>query len=337
MRENEVTRRQLLAGLAGAGGLGAVVGTGTGSLLTDETRFGGSSLTSGSLDLAVQWETDDASGTTRGTAAVPLSFSNRSPTDSVDLTVSLPEIRGGNNPAQVWVRTPCPDDEKLLEALEITLRYAHCDRDCVVSNGSLWGLLEGVPVAPGDAEPHDGNPRCLKPDESIDLKLDAGFADYEKQGSATFGLEFVGVQCRNSAARNPFPTDSECEQPGGTQRPDISFLSFCSSEDEPIKPSVPTTRRSDDPDVAFWETATDVDYVCVKGGQQLTIYDYRRSHRTDGAAWVGDPQAAVSSLDFQPGDAARPCAVANDELGGVDLRQSVTLENERGHWRVTDE
>lgn len=341
MGRYDVTRRQLLAGLAGAGGLGAVVGTGTASIYSDEALFGGSSLSSGTLDLTVDWETADATGSSEGSLAVPVELSASDPLQTVDLSVSLPDHGGQNNPAAPWVRSECPNGEDLASALEVTLRYTGCSGNCVLFSGSLGEFAEGVPLdAGGDPSLSLADQRCLDPGETLDLELDVGVTNFDGRDETEFTLEFVGVQCRNGTGIDPFEGASDCgpaKPPDRGHGPDVSFVAFCSGEKRPIRPSLPRNEPGDDgPSVVFWETAVDVDYVVVKGANTMTIYDYRTVERTAGSATVGDPDAAVPAYEVEPGESARPCAVATSELGEIPggTRQSIKLEYEDGGWEV---
>jgi len=80
MGKRELTRRQVLAGAVGAGGVGAAFGTGTGAILATDQVFRGSRFRSGTVDLEVEWETDDDSGSSEdGELSVPLEFAKQVP------------------------------------------------------------------------------------------------------------------------------------------------------------------------------------------------------------------------------------------------------------------
>lgn len=335
MERTEVTRRQILAGVAGAGGVGAVVGTGTASVFSDETVFRRSTFGSGRLDLAVAWETDDGSGQDRGSTAIPVSLSPGDPRQTIDLTVSVPDD-DENNPVAAWIRAVCPDQEPPGFDLDVTLRHRDCPADCVLYTGSLAGLADGIALDP-DGRAAPGDQGCLAVGEELDLALDVGATDFGSTGDGRFTLEFVGVQCRNRDPTAPFGAADRCGDADGPDRPAVSFVAFCWRGDESVRPSIPATEPGDDgPDVVFWETAIDVEYVCVKGAGTLTVYDHQDVHRTSGVAWVGDPEAAVPSLSVEPGDAARPCEIANRELGTNDATalRSIKLEPANSHWEV---
>jgi hypothetical protein len=80
MGKRELTRRQVLAGAVGAGGVGAAFGTGTGAILATDQVFRDSRFRSGTVDLEVEWETDDDSGSSEdGELSVPLEFAKQVP------------------------------------------------------------------------------------------------------------------------------------------------------------------------------------------------------------------------------------------------------------------
>lgn len=324
MEKTDVTRRQLLAGLAGAGGIGTVVGTGTASVFSDETLFRRSGFGSGRLDLAVDWETDGRSGDGAGQTAIPVDVSPADPRQTVHLTVSLPNGDGSNTPATAWLRAVCPDDGQLAVDPLVTVRYEDCQSDCVAHAGPLSSLAAGVGLSPdGETAPPAGR-ACLDPGQEIELAMDVGVTDVREDASASFTLEFRGVQCRNREPTNPFwadPADAasaDCESNPSPGRPDVDALTFCTSQPGDIRPSIVATRPGDDgPGAVIWETAVDVDVVGAVGADELTVYDFRETDRTAGAAWVGDPAATIESVPFDPAADASPSAIAHAELPGA--------------------
>lgn len=336
MGKGELTRRQLLAGLAGASGVGVAVGTGTATMVTDETTFRDTTWRSGQMALSVDWESGGKSGTGDGLLEVPVDLTGDDPTQVIDLEVGLPDLGGENNDAAVWMRAPCPEDGELARALDVTIRRANCTGDCELFSGSLWDLTAGVHLD-GDSSTEEGD--CLSPGETVAIETEVGLTDFEGDGSATFSLEFVGTQCRYTDGENPFGSGDGCDS-GGDPRHAISFVAFCSSADESIDPSLSVTASDDDGDPleVGWQTATDVDFVAVKASTGLTVYDLRGAYRDAGSAFPGDTSAAVPAVTLEPGQAASPCEVAADELGAdpTAVTRTTKLEWTDEDWRVDE-
>lgn len=318
MGERELSRRKLLAAAAGAGGLGAVVGPGTASFFSDTERAQDSTLRSGQLDLLVTWETDDGQTGTSENGKVPdtLELTPSDASRTVDLTVSLPPRDGANNAALVWLGTPCPDETAFTRNVEVTLRVKYCD-DCQIYSGSLWGLVQGVSLDPGNLHP-DIEDGCLPPGRQIPLELEVGVDDYSGVAGVDLPFRFVGTQCRNTRTEtNPFvPLEEECA-PAAAPSDGIDFVSFCSRAGEDVGPTI-TTRRSNDegePVSIVWYTDLPVDYVILKAGTRYTVYDYLTDNSKNGTARAGADGAEATTLDAPAGYASEPCALPATELG----------------------
>lgn len=212
MSHSRVSRRAVLGGLVFAGSTGAVVGTGTGAVITDWERML-SDLDAGTLDVHVEW----AGGSTSG--AVPLEIDATAETrrGSERIGVSLPDD-GSNNPARVWLAATCPASPELADALSFTLSTVDCDAgsvDEVLASGSLRSVAEtladGIRLdsdADSDGTPcfQPGSRRCLE----LAWELDAG---YTGTGTTAFELLVAARQCRRTAPTdNPF-ADRECSVP----------------------------------------------------------------------------------------------------------------------------
>lgn len=343
MRPRQITRREVLAGVAGATGVGVALGTGTAAMASDESVFG-SRFASGSLGLRVDWETSGDTGSSQGNVAVPVELTAENPTQVVDLTVSVPGDADANaNPAFAWVRSRCPAGGGLASKLDVTLRYRDCDANCVLYSGPLTGLAAGVPLdAAGDGGADPGSRACLQPGQGLALQLTVSISEFRGRGSASFTLDFVGTQCRHATGvESPFQGVTDCEDGGNGRQHAISYVAFCTTSDAPVEPELTVLETTDEgePVSVAWSTAVDVDYVCVKAANELTVYDYSEGSQTSGTATVGDDAAAIPGIELAPGEAATPCAVAARELGGSDGGTPTTtkLEYEDGTWEAETE
>ena len=223
-----VSRRELLAGLAGVGVVAGAVEAGAGA-----------------------WRLPAGSSPGRRRAraaeedAVPAT--NAGETEYVSITLDLPQRNGHvNNPAIVWVRLTCLEDLDVpTDDLRVELTYDSgvLDGLSVFGPASLTELLDpdsparrGVPLAVSHDE------YCFDTSDGGDpmrLRLRISLAD-EYRGELAFGLplEFVAYQCRGeSGLDNPFAGRPVPPCDGSTPRPDpdpaISFLSFCVRADGP--------------------------------------------------------------------------------------------------------
>jgi len=212
----ELSRREILAGLGGAGGAGALLGTGTVALLEDEVTTR-QLFRTGSLDLVVDGNGETIDG---AVARVGISLRPGATAGSTTFAVRLRDD-DGNNPAYVWVRSSCPEPPtELADALQV--RLAH-DRDdgAALFAGTLrelaeW-LLGGRPLSPSGERRPPGEQGCLSPGEALPLRLEWTLdEEYAGSGSLGFDLEFHARQCRASdGTTNPFPTPEvlACEGP----------------------------------------------------------------------------------------------------------------------------
>lgn len=215
----DLSRRDLLAAVGGAGTAGVVLGTGTAAVLADEEELLGNVLAAGTLDLEVAWATaTGASGSSEGDATVVVPIDDDHASGSVAVSVALPGDRP-NNPAYPWLRLACPPSTDLVDDLLVTLRY-DCGDGGVLAEGTLYevadALRNGVALD-GDCASGAvaGEQACLAPGETVDLALDWRLDDdFVGEAEAAFGLEVVGRQCRSQpGTTNPFPSVAPCEAP----------------------------------------------------------------------------------------------------------------------------
>jgi len=219
-----LSRRQLLAGVAGAGGIGTLAGGLTGAALGDIEPFRNNRFVAGSLELDVGW-TGPGAGPTDGS----LLLLDIGPLDAGEsgysyLSVSLPSGDGQrNNPATVWLQTHCPTPTTLLDDfLRVQLSYVDCETGDPIQTVFDWGSLRdfanalrnGIQLVPqsggtgddGDCLPVD-DPLCLR----LDYTLDEGYVGTE---STRMYMDLVGMQCRHDAGElNPFTAQEECPEP----------------------------------------------------------------------------------------------------------------------------
>lgn len=234
MDKYELSRRKVLAGLASAGGTGALIGTGTMALIGDEALFANNSLYTGALRLAVG---NDAVDPDQRIFEVDMGDEG-----CTAFPVSLPETDGqGNetNPAYVWLGTPsCPNDPPadFASALNVSLRYTCSETDPCSDSAETEPIIEeqnfgcfvdtlgsGIRLDPAVCSESTDTDGCFAPGDSVDLRLDWKLDDdYEGDDTATLNFEFVAEQCRhNGGETSPFPT-TECDA-----GKDISWVAFC--------------------------------------------------------------------------------------------------------------
>ncbi|SDF28355.1 hypothetical protein [Halorientalis regularis] len=225
-----LTRRHVLASLA-AGGAGALTGTGSAALLGD-TETGRHSLTTGLVDLRVEYWLVDGPGAVGGIDPadpdgvvdgpridVPVeTLDDDEPRGSMLVRFALPQPDGGaNNPASLWLRTACPEPDPLAEFLELRLSSATADGtvDTTIAAGSLRDVTEqvraGVRLDPATATDENG---CLTDETFLLVEYDLGL--YVGDGTTSLPLYVAATQCRNAdPATNPFgPIDEEDCPPG---------------------------------------------------------------------------------------------------------------------------
>lgn len=342
MKPRKFTRRQLLAGAAGAGGVGAAIGTGTVALLSDESVFIGSEFVVGELDLLVEWDDDgNTKNSEDGTASLVIDEGE----GEVTFSVALPGER--NNPAYGWLRITCPSEAPALAYdLDVTLSYVDCngtDPSDPIAEGSLLEvaneLRNGIPLDSScnpNAAPE--NRDCLSSSDPTKLRLEWELQEpYDGDPAPLVDFKFVGRQCRhNDGTENPFGTFDECIPV--VDGKGISYVAWCSDVDEPINPRITDLKGINDdgePVIVDWKTDVNVGYVIVFYANQMTIYDYRDPQKTTGTVRTNDPDAAVQSYDVSPGEASTPCEVADrllDDSDSFTVKRSAKLEYENNTW-----
>jgi hypothetical protein len=213
-----LSRRNLLAAIAGVGTVGAVAGSGTGAVFNDRSGFD-ATMQTGILDLAVSYDIVSGPGagdleTNHGTVNGPRldipigSLDELNPAGRTDVTFSLPESAQPNNPAGLWLATDCPVPASTALAEVLTLRLSTVDCEtgetyAVISEGSLRTVAEamqtGVQV---DGDPTTAAIDCLTDQVCVSFEYElTGIAGTE---SVELPLWFGAMQCRNDLATNPF-------------------------------------------------------------------------------------------------------------------------------------
>ncbi|MFC4544581.1 hypothetical protein ACFO5R_21850 [Halosolutus amylolyticus] len=213
-----ITRRRLLAGVAvGSGGL-ATNGATT-SLLSDAERVG-AVLTTGALDLRIDWELVDGpnageTGRSDGRFDLPIAYDGHHRRGAAVLEIG-PTERTENNPADLWLRGTCPDSGSLGtfgEVARLTLSYANCETGDPLPGGELTAgsfrdvfdiLARGIALDGGrdpDA-PIDGR-ECVAPGDAVCLRVKWDIAGYVGDESAAPSLAVVGRQCRHTDRSAP--------------------------------------------------------------------------------------------------------------------------------------
>lgn len=271
--------------LATTGGAGALAGSGTSALFTDEETF---------TDNGLRASTSVA-------GVVDIDVTATAPDDStVDYEVAVPDD-GNTNPVYLWLRAGCPEHPELACATDLELRV-DCESGPIASGPArdvLDRLRNGTQLCGGQ------NP-CLQPGETRTVTAEVtgqpGTGYDGPEGPLAFDLEFYGAQCRyDRGAENPFAErDScpSCEPATGTQ--EVSWITFCikgsGSESPPDPAPTAGTELVENGTAVHWETEEPVDYVVLKTGlggpnEPYTVYDYRSEDRTSGVARVGDTGA----------------------------------------------
>ena len=211
-----LSRRQLLGALAVGSAGGISVGN-TAALLADRETVS-TTLTAGIVDIRVAYWGDI--GTDTPDLSAPDSVG-----DGSDLTVTvddleprritrdlfrvrLPRVKGTvNNPARVWLRASCPSVSTLAEVLSVRLAYSDTEgaRGPTITSGSLRAVADdlrgGIPLDGGQSTDAEG---CLN--GTLYVVAEYELAGYVGSETVSLPLEFRAVQCRNTAALNPFGT-----------------------------------------------------------------------------------------------------------------------------------
>lgn len=217
--DRDLSRRQVLAGVAGASSIGALAGGITGAVLGDSERFFDNQFVAGAFELDMHWTGGPSSG---NQFALTIEDLNPGETGHADLSLELPADDQDNNPGLLWLRATCPAPPTLLgEFLEVTLSYADCDSGEAVETirGPLSlrkfadQIRNGIQLRP-PPELSGTNGECLPVGQEICLRLDYALSDgYLGEESLAMSFQVVAEQCRHNEAANPFPTVAECEKP----------------------------------------------------------------------------------------------------------------------------
>lgn len=204
-----LTRRRVLAGVAGAAGVGLVGGAGTRAFLRDTEVVPGSALGNpyegARVDVALRCGDSDSGACTaeEDDEGVSFAFEDVEP-GSDGSTVVCPSLDGASEPAWLWLGTESIDT-LLAEELSVTLTLdgtVVTAADGTKANGiSLKKFLDAfagggaVPGADGAEEPYPFDPdeeRCLELSWSLPKDADSGISEQ----SVEFRLRFAAVQYR---------------------------------------------------------------------------------------------------------------------------------------------
>jgi hypothetical protein len=221
-----LSRRRVLAAIAAAGGAGALTGSGAGALLRD-TESGGFGLTTGLVDIVVDYWQDAASGgidlanpdgrVDGPRLDIPVGTVEENSSGATLLRISLPQDEGINNPASVWLRTVCPSPTTLAEFLTVTLAYSNENGSPgqVIATGSLREVADALRTGvrlDGDLTTPELD--CL--DDELFVVVDYSLGGYIGDETTSLQVDIVATQCRNADPTvNPF-ADAVVEpcQPG---------------------------------------------------------------------------------------------------------------------------
>lgn len=214
-----LTRRRILAGVAGATGVGLVGGAGTRAFLQDREVIPGSALGNpyqgNHLDLQLSCP-DGAATCTADADSVSFAFEGVDPPAS-GATTFCPGLSG--EPAWLWLRTmPSTIDRLLADELLVTLAYVDGDSQTLVEDpdgneikdrplNDLLGAFADGGMLVGAARPDDDafgetEERCLELSWSLPDRDPA----YSEE-SIEFTLRFAAVQYRadaNASTSNPW-------------------------------------------------------------------------------------------------------------------------------------
>ena len=213
-------------GAVGVAGVGA--GVGTSALFSDEESFENSSITAGTLDLRVDWETEydgpgevqTSAGTLDGEPAVLVDLGDVKPGDSGRWQFCFSVV---DNPAYLWLGGELSENDEngqtepeqgadltdgslgtdkgeLGDSIEATLSY---EGGANITTGSLKSVLEelqfGVPV---DGDPNTAGRDCYPTAGGncvvFEWEVPASVGNEIQTDSVEFGLQFFAQQCRNN-------------------------------------------------------------------------------------------------------------------------------------------
>ena len=283
MDKPDLTRRQVLSGIAVSGGAGALTGRGTIAVFSDEELFTNNSIT--------------GSASTAGAGVVELEVTTSSSAggDGLVYTVDVPDLTD-NNPSYVWVRpATCPEPIDAAANVDVELRVECGDHTTIIAEGTLKSVVNklrennGEPLRCQETE----DARCLQPGESANLVLDVISSDTDEEFA--FDFEFYAEQCRYNAGTNtPFGSLNPCESTNETDGHAISWIAFC-TDSGTLDPDITEINSTDGdgPTSVDWETDTDVEYVTAKSGTNFTVYDCRDSSTTSGTVTGGGDENAA--------------------------------------------
>jgi len=202
-RPSGLSRRRLLAGIGGVGAVGMASGMGTGAYLADRETFPGNVFGAGEVGLTVDGDPTDGTVSLGPLTVDRTTFDERPGPETFDVGASA-------NPVRVWLATPCPDGDRLGNALEV---------DVVVDGESVTGGYR--PLAEVERDLATGvriDARCLGPDDDpVAVEVFPYLpADSPDVGGAATDLTFrvYAEQCRHvaeadAARSNPF-VETEC-------------------------------------------------------------------------------------------------------------------------------
>lgn len=215
-----LSRRQLLGAMTAVGATGGFVGLSTGASLFDRERLDGR-FVAGVVDLGILYSVNDGDERYTDGTTVSLNLGELEPGSQngghADLQLVLPDTGSDsapNNPAYPWFRPSCIDASgRLVDDLQVTLKYVDCATDDVGAVLFPWGSLrefvetfrDGFALD-GRSRPNrtPGNQACL--DDPVCLRFDYYLAsDFEGRGAAQVDIDFAAIQCRNhTGEENPF-------------------------------------------------------------------------------------------------------------------------------------
>lgn len=340
MEKPDLTRRQMLSGIAVTGGAGALTGRGTAALLSDEETFTNNSVTASASTagvIALDVSVDSLSN-------ADYSFGNTVDADGLIYTIEVPD-RASNNPSYIWIQpVTCPDPIDAAEDVDVELRVECPDSGdtVIITDGTLRTVVDELRTGAG--EPlrcsSDETARCFEPGESVELVLEVTDSDTEED--FTFELEFYAEQCRyNTGATTPFDSLSKCGTgEETTQANGISWIAFCSESGGTIDPTIPPTSTSkldDDgaPRSLEWETTSGVNYVVVKAGQNFTIYQYSDGSTAGTVTTGGNDDADFYGSEPSNSQSSTPCKLAAEKFGSGPFPSSGT--SVKLEWDEEDE
>lgn len=221
-----LTRRRVLAALA-AGSAGGLTGYGTSALLRDREAHS-LAVTTGIVDATVAYWLDvgdDApdlsapDGTVDGARVdVRPHTLHAHSTQRTLFRFALPQTAGAvNNPANVWLRTACPDQSTLADRLSV--RFSYSDATGGPGATIAAGSLRAVADALADGRRLDGDPSTPGSDcvtDELFVLAEYELGAYVGSDTVSLPVSFAAVQCRNTDPdRNPFPATDDGGCPPG--------------------------------------------------------------------------------------------------------------------------